>query len=56
MPLLNKAVSALYFLIDNITIHECLNNIIPFLIKMANNERNELSQTISIHIFNDKAK
>ena len=56
MPLLNKAVSALYFLIDNITIDECLNNIIPFLIEMANNEENEISQTISIQIFSDKAK
>jgi hypothetical protein len=56
MPLLNKAVAALYFLIKNITMDECLNNIIPFLIEMANNEKNETGQTISIQIFSDQAK
>ena len=53
--LLNKAINALKFLIDNITIEECLNNIIPLLIKMANNEENEIGQMIAIQIFSDKA-
>ena len=53
--LLNKTVNALKFLIDNITIEECLDNIIPLLIKMANDEENELGQMISIQIFSDKA-
>jgi len=53
--LLNKTVNALKFLIDNITIEECLDNIIPLLIKMANDEENEIGQMISIQIFSDKA-
>ena len=53
--LLNKTVNALKFLIDNITIEECLNNIIPLLIRMANDEKNEIGQMISIQIFSDKA-
>ncbi len=53
--LLNKTVNSLKFLIDNITIEECLNNIIPLLIRMANNEENEIGQMISIQIFSNKA-
>ena len=53
--LLNKAINALKFLIDNITIEECLDNIIPLLIQMANDEENEMGQMISIQIFSDKA-
>ena len=53
--ILNKAVNALKFLIDNITIEECLDNIIPLLIQMANDEENEIGQMISIQIFSDKA-
>ena len=53
--LLNKAINALKFLIDNITIEECLDNIIPLLIQMANDEENEIGQMISIQIFSDKA-
>ena len=53
--LLNKAVTSLKFLIDNITVEECLDNIVPVLIQMANNEENEAGQMISIQIFSDKA-
>ena len=53
--LINKAINALKFLIDNITIEECLDNIIPLLIQMANDEENEMGQMISIQIFSDKA-
>ena len=53
--LLNKAVTSLKFLIDNITVEECLDNIVPILIQMANNEENEAGQMISIQIFSDKA-
>ena len=53
--LLHKTVNSLKFLIDNITIEECLNNIIPLLIQMANDEENEIGQMISIQIFSDKA-
>ena len=53
--LLNKAINSLKFLIDNITVEECLNNIVPVLIQMANNEENETGQMISIQIFSDKA-
>ena len=53
--LLNKAVNALKFLIDNLTLDECLNYIIPILIEMGNNEKNELGQSISVQIFSDKA-
>ena len=55
MNLLNKAVDALKFLIDNLTMDECLNHIIPILIEMGNNEKNELGQSISVQIFSDKA-
>ena len=53
--LLNKAITSLKFLIDNITVEECLNNIVPVLIQMANNDKNETGQMISIQIFSDKA-
>ena len=53
--LLNKAITSLKFLIDNITVEECLNNIVPVLIQMANNDKNEAGQMISIQIFSDKA-
>ena len=53
--LINKTVQSLKFLIDNITVDECLNNIVPILIRMANNENNELGQMIAIQIFSDKA-
>ena len=53
--LLNKAIKALKFLIDNITKDECLNNVIPILIQMGNNENNELGQTICLQIISDKA-
>ena len=53
--LLNKAVKELKFLIDNITMDECLNHIFPLLIEMANNDKNEMGQTISIQVFSDKA-
>ena len=55
LMLLNKAVNALKFLIDNITKDECLNHVIPILIEMGNNEMNEIVQTLSIQIFSDKA-
>ena len=55
MNLLNKAVKELKFLIDHITMEECLNNIIPILIEMANDDENEIGQTISIQIFSEKA-
>ena len=55
LTLLNKAVNALEFLIDNITMDECLNNVVPILIEMANNEKNEIAQIISIQIFSDKS-
>ena len=55
LNLLNKTVKSLKFLIDNITVDECFNNIIPLLIRMANNEKNEIGQMISIQIFSDKA-
>ena len=55
MNLLNKAVDALKFLIDNLTLDECLNHIIPILIEMGNNDKNELGQSISVQIFSDKA-
>ena len=55
MNLLNKAVDVLKFLIDNLTMDECLNHIIPILIEMGNNEKNELGQSISVQIFSDKA-
>ena len=53
--LLNKAAKALLFLIDNITMEECLNNVIPILIEMANTEKNEIGQITSIQIFSEKA-
>ena len=53
--LLNKAANSLKFLIDNITMEECLTHAIPILIEMANNENSELSQALSIQIFSDKA-
>ena len=53
--LLGKTIHALEFLIDNITLDECLNNVVPFLIEMANSEKNVIAQTISIQIFSDKA-
>ena len=46
MNLLNKAVKELKFLIDHLTMDECLNNIMPILIEMANNDRNEMGQSI----------
>ena len=55
LALINKAVNALKFLMDNITLEECLINVIPILIEMCNNEKNEIGQTISIQIFSDKA-
>ena len=55
LGLLSKAVHALEFLIDNITLDECLNNVVPFLIEMANSDKNEIAQTNSIQIFSDKA-
>ena len=55
MNLLNKAVNSLKFLMDNITMDECLNHIFPIIIEMGNNERNEIGQTISIQIFSEKA-
>ena len=55
LSLLNRAVNALKFIIDNITMDECLNYILPILIEMGNSEDNEISQTLSIQIFSDKA-
>ena len=55
VTLLLKAVEAIKFLIDNITKEECLNNVIPILIEMGNNEQNEVGQSISIQIFSEKA-
>ena len=55
MNLINKAVKCLKFLMDNITKDECMDNIIPILIEMANTEKNELGQTIAIQIFSEKA-
>ena len=55
MNMLNKAVNALKFLMENITMDECLNYVFPLMIEMGNNERNEIGQTISIQIFSEKA-
>ena len=55
LTLINKAVNALKFFIDNITMEECLIYAIPILIEMCNNENNEIGQTISIQIFSEKA-
>ena len=55
MNLLNKAVNVLNFLMDNITMGECLNYLFPIIIEMGNNERNEIGHTIYIRIFSEKA-
>ena len=55
LSILNRAVNSLKFLIDNITMDECLNYVLPILIEMGNNEENETGQTLSIQLFSDKA-
>ena len=55
MILCNKAVNALKFLIDNIKMDEFLSNIMPILIGMANNEKDERGQSIAIKVFSEKA-
>ena len=55
MNLLKRAVKELKFLIDNITMDECLNHVIPLLIEIGNNENDEIGQIIFIQIFSDKA-
>ena len=53
--LLNKAIEQLKLIMQNITKEEIYKNILPMLIEIANNEKNEFGQEMSIEIFNDTA-
>lgn len=53
--LLNKAIEQLKIIMLKITREEFYKNILPMLIELANNEKNEFGQETSIEIFNDTA-
>ena len=53
--LLNKAIEQLKLIMQKITKEEIYKNILPMLIEIANNEKNEFGQEMSIEIFNDTA-
>ena len=53
--LLNKAIEQLKIIMSKITKEEFYQNILPMLIELANNEKNEFGQETSMEIFNDTA-
>ena len=53
--LLNKAIAQLKIIMLKITREEFYQNILPMLIEMANNEKNQFGQETAIEIFNDTA-
>ena len=53
--LLNKAIDQLKLIMQKITKEEFNINILPILLEIANNEKNEFGQEMSIEIFNDTA-
>ena len=53
--LLNKAVEQLKLIMKKIEKEEFYKNILPMLIEIANNEKNEFGQEMTIEIFNDTA-
>ena len=53
--LLNKAIEQLKLIMLKITREEFYKNILPILIELANNEKNEFGQETSIEIFNETA-
>ena len=53
--LLNKAIEQLKIIMLKITREEFYQNILPMLIEMANNDKNEFGQETSMEIFNDTA-
>ena len=54
--IISGAVYCLKLIIKHLTQKECDNEIIPFLIEIANNEQNTIVQKVSMNIFNDNAK
>ena len=53
--LLNKAIEQLRIIMLKITREEFYQNILPMLIELANDEKNEFGQETSMEIFNDNA-
>ena len=53
--LLNKAIEQLKVIMLKITREEFYKNILPMLIQLANNDKNEFGQETAIEIFNDTA-
>ena len=53
--LLNKAIEQMKIIMLKITREEFYQNILPMLIEMANNEKNQFGQETAIEIFNDTA-
>ena len=53
--LLNKAIEQLKIIMLKITREEFYQNILPMLIELANNDKNEFGQETSMEIFNDTA-
>ena len=52
---LNKAIEQLKIIMLKITREEFYQNILPMLIELANNDKNEFGQETSMEIFNDTA-